>query len=151
VAYLQDTWATQDIHVVRAEGGAARQLTRASRFIGNPRGNSAGQAPVWSPDGSRLFYTQDGVWYVADVATGEAVTFGPPDERRGEPSFSPDGTRLLYMSRGRLHVADSTSAQVLRTIEIEGRGIGRPIWSPDGRRLAVTSGTGGRSFTVVPP
>jgi dipeptidyl aminopeptidase/acylaminoacyl peptidase len=151
VAYLQDTWATQDIHVVRAEGGAARQLTRASRFIGNPRGNSAGQAPVWSPDGSRLFYAQDGVWYVADVATGEAVTFGPPDERRGEPSFSPDGTRLLYMSRGRLHVADSTSAQVLRTIEIEGRGIGRPVWSPDGRRLAVTSGTGGRSFTVVPP
>jgi dipeptidyl aminopeptidase/acylaminoacyl peptidase len=151
VAYLQDTWATQDIHIVPAEGGAARQLTRAERFIGNPRGNSAGQPPVWSPDGSRLFYTQDGVWYVADVATGETVTFGPPDERRGEPSFSPDGTRVLYMSRGRLHVADAASAQVLRTIGIEGRSIGRPVWSPDGQRLAVSSGTGGRSFTLVPP
>src|SRR5688500_825732 len=51
VAYLHDDWMRQDLYVVPAVGGEPRRLSRAERFIGNPRGNSAGQPPVWSPDG----------------------------------------------------------------------------------------------------
>ena len=60
IAYLQDDWRSQQIFVAGADGGPARQLSQAVRFIGNPRGSSFGQAPVWAPDSSALLYGQDG-------------------------------------------------------------------------------------------
>jgi Tol biopolymer transport system component len=47
LAFLQDDWQRQQIYVVAAAGGEPRQLSKAERFIGDPRGGSAGQAPVW--------------------------------------------------------------------------------------------------------
>ena len=54
ILYVQDDWSSQDLFVVDLNGGAARKLSRSVRFLGNPRGNSAGQPPVWSPDGSEI-------------------------------------------------------------------------------------------------
>ena len=151
VAYLQDDWNTQDVYVADVDGGAARRLSRSVRFIGNPRGSSAGQAPVWSPDGGEILYGQDGGIKIATVATGEVTDFGGPSEPRTGGSYSPDGTRILFGSKGRLHLHDRATGAVRAVVSPEGKSLGGPVWSPDGTRLAVSANTPGKSFTLVPP
>jgi dipeptidyl aminopeptidase/acylaminoacyl peptidase len=150
VAYLHDDWMRQDLYVVPAVGGEPRRLSRAERFIGNPRGNSAGQPPVWSPDGSEILYGQDGGLKIVSVNGGRISDFGPAEEPRGNGSYSPDGKSIVYASRGRLYVA-ARDAGVVRDIQIAGKSLSGPLWSPDGRRLAFSASTPGQSFTLVPP
>ena len=51
LAFASDNGQVQgDIHTVRADGTDLRQLTNASRAFGQD------QAPVWSPDGTRIAF-----------------------------------------------------------------------------------------------
>ena len=54
VAFMQDDWSRQQLYVAAADGGEPRQLSESERFIGDPRGGSAGQAPTWSPMAGKL-------------------------------------------------------------------------------------------------
>ena len=151
IAFLQDDWATQNLYVVDAGGGEPRKLSRSTRFIGNPRGNSAGQAPVWSPDGAEILYAQDGVLKIVSVPGGEIRDFGAPGEQRSGGSYSPDGASILFSSKGRLQLFDRRSGAARALPAPEGRSLGGALWSPDGTRLAVSAGVPGESFTLVPP
>lgn len=89
---------------------------------------------------------------VLDIATGKhtVLTSGQVDD--SSPSWSPDGTRIAFLSK-RAHadpdrtanqdlwVIDAregtTPRQVTSTPESES---GRPVWSPDGSRIAVLLG-----------
>lgn len=150
IAYLQDDWATQDIYVVDSTGGEPRRLSRSTRFIGNPRGNSAGQAPVWSPDSRELLYAQDDTLKLVTVASGEIRDFGAPGESRSGGAFSPDGSRILFSSKGRPQIFERATSAVRAVPAPDGRSLGGASWSPDGTRLAVSAGTPGESFTLVP-
>jgi dipeptidyl aminopeptidase/acylaminoacyl peptidase len=149
IAYLQDNWTRQDLYVVPAAGGQPRRLSQAERFIGNPRGNSAGQPPVWSPDSSEILYGQDGALKIVSVNDGRIRDFAPSEEAKGNASYSPDGKALVYGSRGRLYVAPRESGAP-REIQTAGRALGGPLWSPDARRLAFSANTLAQSFTLAP-
>ncbi|MGH8188705.1 MAG: TolB family protein, partial [Steroidobacteraceae bacterium] len=86
LAYLQDDWDRQQLFVVPASGGTPRQLSKAERFIGDPRTGSAGQAPQWSPDGQEILYVQDGDLQLVNVADGRVVALTSTQERESNPT-----------------------------------------------------------------
>lgn len=92
--------------------------------------------PVWSPDSTRLAFTQptqDGAsLVVADMAAGELRTLAaslPGVRSSWDPvTWSPDGSKILV---GQL-LLDAADGQVLQRIEVID---GMPFWSSDGQRL----------------
>ena len=101
--------------VVGADGSGARQLV------------SGGFDPVWSPDGSHVYYWRDGLW----VVRADGVNPRQISTSGHSPVWSPDGTRMAYEDDGVWVVgADGSGARQL----VSG---GRDLtWSPDGSRIS---------------
>ena len=89
--------------------------------------------------------------WLCDAETGKAeqLTKGPYDD--GAPAWSPDGLRIAFVSdRGPesdrrpnsdLHVIEAKAgAEPRRLTDFLGPDDGRPVWSPDGRRIAFLRG-----------
>ena len=97
----------------------------------------------------KRLYTHVGIFELA-TKTAKMITSGNADDR--SPSWSPDGKRIAFLSKRGHADPDRTSnedvwlvearegaepRQITRTDESEG---GRPVFSPDGSRIAVTIG-----------
>ncbi|MET7881626.1 amidohydrolase family protein [Streptomyces avermitilis] len=113
--------------------------------------------PALSPDGTRLACLDlTGRLVVRDLATGaERVLVTPlgTGGLPGRPSWSPDGRHLALCDRGRLNlrfregynlvrIVDSTTGAdrlyaVAPHVSLADRYDSGPVWSPDGRWLAV--------------
>jgi Tol biopolymer transport system component len=130
------------IYVLAADGSGRRLLT-------------AGERPVWAPDGRRLAYVDrvDRALYVLDVdADSEPVRVSPPGVGAGReepwtaPAWSPDGRRIAFVGS----LADGgPTAWVVDSAGAGGRVLPgsdyltvTPSWSPDSRRLAFVSTRG---------
>ena len=114
--------------------------------------------PVWSPDSRRLVYvsTRDGEprLYLYDFTTGTERPLSAGGGDRG-PAFSPDGTKVAFLRNRRdlrvVEIRDNGApvekslAQGLFGDSLRTDG---PVWSPDGRWLAVL-GVGEKSFSNV--
>jgi len=107
----------------------------------------------WSPDSSRIVVSisvDSGVWVVpASGRGGRRIT--PPSQVFWS-TWSPDGRQLAYVYNGELWVvnADGTGPRAL----ISGVGAGwKPLWSPDGHRIAFQTqegwGDGGAKVMIV--
>lgn len=118
------------------------------KVASNPGINSA---PAWSPDGSRLALTlsKDGnpEIYILHVGSKllQRVTDNPAIDT--EPTWSSDGKTLAFTSdRGGSPQIYSTrvdgDGQVKR-ISFTGSYNAGPVYSPDGKRIAVVNGDGG--------
>ncbi|HEX8205812.1 MAG TPA: DPP IV N-terminal domain-containing protein [Solirubrobacteraceae bacterium] len=114
------------------------------------------QGPSWSPDGTKIVYSQDNdIWIMdADGSDAEQLTdTSGLNERR--PTFSPDGTRIVYSDNTDydLHVMDADGSDQ-DTITPDGfTDAYGPDWSPDGTRIVFTGTNGDESdglFTVAP-
>ena len=130
--------------------GAAQVPFQYFTCLLDPGTESGGvrSSPVWSPDGTRIAYSNDGIWVVNTDGTGQQqlTTSGYG------PVWSPDGTRIAYSNDGIWVVnTDGTGQQQLT---ISGYG---PVWSPDGTRIAYsndgiwvvnTDGTGQQQLTI---
>ena len=126
------------------------------RSPGEPRritpSDLADDAPVWSPDGTRILYTADS----PDQPAGnrrEIFTMRPDgsDPRRltfngaadTAPTWSPDGTRIAWLSDldGDLELfvmnADGSGR---RQVTFDSRRQWEPNWSPDGRWIIFPRG-----------
>lgn len=134
-----------DLYLVDAATGAM-SLAFARRPVGTP---------AWSPDGARIaFFMPDsagmGAIHVLKLATGRvrkvlaAVT---ADEQLSYPVWTPDSQQLLFVTR-RWAARDSEMIRNdLGVVNLDGTGLRRltrrsnyflsPVWSPDGRKLAV--------------
>ncbi len=159
------------IWTVPVAGGQPRRLTEGRPGPGDPR-SAADRAPHWSPDGKWILYetgrrgNADLGVVSADGLTQTLLTSSPADQESA--AWSPDGTRIAYIERsrdyfsGRLVVAefDTLSGQfkgepkVLYTAK-EDRGGGwdlrRPVWSPDGKSLAIIlQDTGWNKIYLIP-
>jgi Tol biopolymer transport system component len=113
--------------------------------------------PVWAPDGTKIYYRNDGSGLFEKSAAGS----GPPrrllDQFVNGPSqVSRDGKWLLYFAGGPTRTLDvvvlpltgsATPKPVVETAfsEVE------PQWSPDGRWLAYVSNETGRNEVYVQP
>ena len=130
-----------------ADGGDAMRITNTAAIESQP---------VWSADSRTLAYVsaRDNAQhvYLYDVAAGQetALTNGPAVDL--SPAFSPDGKSLLYLrDRRELHVLEleSKADRVVSTGAF-GDAIDRPqpMWSPDGRWIALFT-VGAKQFTNV--
>jgi Tol biopolymer transport system component/DNA-binding winged helix-turn-helix (wHTH) protein len=132
------------IHVVRPDGSEDRELTEIRSQV---------YGLCWTPDSSRvIFASEQGgptMLYSVDVETKrqQSVTRGPGVCT--SPTMSPDGQRLVFSFAHRrwyLFLADEPGGEARRVL-VE-PGIQAAALSPDGKRIAVASGTEAQSPAV---
>jgi Tol biopolymer transport system component len=135
-----------DLFVANSDGSALRNLTNDA-----PRDRGA----FWASDGRILFYSDregpDEIWSInPDGSELRQVTL--TEGVRLQPVSSPDGSKLVASGGNwRLFVHDSKDSSVAAVelprfpdaLRAEGGGSTLVEWSPDGRHLTGTNGTGG--------
>jgi TolB protein len=136
------------IFLMNADGTGLQQLTD------DPTPSDAyspyDDAPRWSPDGTRILFTRNGVLHVMN-ADGTGVTSLANADGAGSPAWSPDGTRIAYGSFWdgmdiRIRNADGSNRVSLTTDTTQEGG---PSWSPDGQWLVFERIVDGRARLFV--
>ena len=191
---------TEHLYVMNADGSGIRQLTTqpGARFSSgawfpdgrivflqggetysmNVDGSSVAPFSVgghnivgWSPDGSKLAFTDSGNYSVMN-ADGTNVT--QLTNARGGAGFSPDGTKLVFVTTASSIVdgepmvwpsnwaifvlnADDSGLKLMAShsagygVVAAGPGVGAllggPVWSPDGTAIAINVDADNFSFT----
>ena len=144
VAFVSDRGGQRGIWLIAAAGGSPRKLVETLPV----------SSLSWSRDGTAIVYaasagTWPGLWSVsvADGQVRQIKTSGAV----GEPVWSPTSDRIAYLEPSTTGPAfvglsfiapdgDPRSAKALKAPDISaGFSNGQLAWSPDGRRLAVTS------------
>jgi Tol biopolymer transport system component len=118
------------------ENGKSRQLTHL------PGGAAE---PTWSPDGSQILFAgatskgRDSDIFVMQADGSRVRLVARTDGYDRRPDWSPDGSQIVFDTYGEIWVASVDDGQVSR-IPVktpQGRSAA-PLWSPDGRWIAVT-------------
>jgi hypothetical protein len=125
--------------IVRSDGSGAHELL--------PGGQGSQTGVSWSPDGTRLIYSEAGKLYLTDPSgsapqvadTGASSGCAAPCNVDGSPAFSSDGTKLVFTrdhNNGSSVIAtmDLASGRVTELSSTDPAG-GRPGWSPDGKQI----------------
>jgi len=137
-----------ELFMVPAAGGTPRRVTREGGI---------NTSPSWSPDGHRIVFTSDRSGtpqlYVADVDGGisRRLTFG--GTWNDLASWSPTGDLVAYSARQsdgfRVAVVDPSGLDGERLVTTGPGSEEHPSWAPNGRHVAFSSGSGGRSGIYV--
>ncbi len=125
-----------DICVMDPSGSHFRELTRDGK-------NAA--APAWSPDGTRIAFSENGAAedtteiYVmnADGSNARQLTHL---KHISWPTWSPDGKKIavgMDVDTGRVWVMDADGSHA-QELPVFGKFNWFPAWSPDGKTIALT-------------
>ena len=135
IAFAYESSGSRErVGVVRADGTEQRFVTD---------GSVAASMPAWSPDGTELVMSYQGIvgrnpqlWAIGVNGTGlRAVPIG--DHAGRSPSWSPNGQQLVFDDFHGLFMVkpDGSGFRALLTDEYDN---GVPQWSPDGNWIAFT-------------
>ena len=112
--------------------------------------------PTWAPDGSAVAFLKGfkELWRI-DVAVVDGVPEGSDPQlilaeldynQIRKPQWSPEGDEIFYMAQGddsyELRAVSAGGGTPRVVYDPPSRGIGRPTFSPDGSRIAFTTGAG---------
>lgn len=139
IAYLGEQNSQVTVYVANADGLQRRALFSSI---------SGALALVWSPDGRYLLTLRPidlalRALYLIEVETG--VGRDLVQDNLISPAWSPDGTRIAYYTQNagpqgdiEIWLIDLAGGEP-RFLSYAGRFVGGLTWSPDGRRLALSS------------
>ncbi|NJD11417.1 MAG: hypothetical protein FIB01_13590 [Gemmatimonadetes bacterium] len=141
---------TYDLLVVDSDGFGQRRLGGVAGLI---------FSPAWSPDGTRLLYTQNqGGWKLVerDVASGTVRTIDVGQANMiTTPGYSPDGRRVAFamwqttaMELYEYNLAERCCLKRLTTVRGDDQS---PTYSPDGSRIAFMATRLGLPHIYVMP
>ncbi|MEM9328654.1 MAG: amidohydrolase family protein [Bacteroidota bacterium] len=152
IAYCSDQDGPFGIWTMKSDGTAPRKVLETGSSI---------SGMDWSPDGGSIAFTQSfgpkiGVLKVLDLATGETISLGMQmGSSVGTPTWSPDGKTIavsalspyssLYregVNRIMLFAAEGGRQRIQKAPEhwsFGVRGNDGPVWSPDGKHMALVS------------
>ena len=136
------------LYTVRPNGFGLRRI----------RGTAGATAAAWLPDGHSIIFSVAGdkVFTVGSDGSRLALllTTSGPDDLDGA-KWSPDGTRVVYAVDRRLGGDEGGFAEDVWVMRADGTGRLRvfhenccigysatPIWSPDGKQIAIAAGPG---------
>ncbi len=104
----------------------------------------------WSPDGSRLVFTANGIYTVNADGTG-LQQLVVTDDINAQPSWSPDGTKIVFSSDRdgdrEIYVINTDGSDLTRLTNTPGDD-GDPSWSPDGTQIVFASDRDGQGFEL---
>jgi WD40 repeat protein len=128
------------IFVMDADGSGKLPLTDAASLTSRPS---------WSPDGTRIVYSRlessETVEVISTDGSGEPTRLVTGDR----PAWSLDGTRIVYLADCRVWSMAPDGSDPVVIVELSRlrarhcRPYGGPVWSPDGRKLALATVGGG--------
>jgi Tol biopolymer transport system component len=171
IAFQGFKGGTFHIWLMKPDGSGVRQLTDGHGDDREPRISPDGTKVVFASD--RAMKGNYDIW-VADIVSGKLSqkTFGSEEEY--EPTWSPDGSTIGFISgvgvaRGHgvsvagLDLKTVDAAGTIKTIHslsnagggasgdplAQGGHLDSPAWSPDGKTLAYTVTSGGKSELTV--
>jgi TolB protein len=142
--------ANVDVYVVQANGRGKRRLTRHPAVEGNP---------AWSPDGRTIAFTRRGAGFQIHTYVMNADGSGKRRLTHNggihfSVAWSPDGQKLLFERPNPRHAGSAAAAargdwpEEVYIMNADGSGQrrltrnpardGGPVWSPDGRKIALT-------------
>jgi Tol biopolymer transport system component len=146
IVFAKRTSGGAAIYAIGAAGGNLEQLTTIRRVSWECgcRSGDFDDHPVWSPGGRRIAFTRGRGVYVMNADGGGAHRIASASDAEDyDPAWSPDGElafvrsrpgesgfveEILIASRDGNHSSDVKPASH--------RGYRRPVWSPEGDRLA---------------
>lgn len=111
-------------------------------------GASTQGQPVWSPDGTRLLYVEEGKLYLTDASGGmhEPVDTGcaAPCAQDLQLSFSSDGRAIVFVRHSTdeagsfaavIATMDLATGRVVELRSTRSEATGGPAWSPDAKQI----------------
>ena len=167
IAYFTDNDSLAfDIFLINPDGSGRTRITDDKFSVPSQFGGTFDMAPAWSPDGTKLAFVSNRHGRLGQIysmnADGTNITRLSDDTSWDQdPAWSPDGSKIAFtrgggcvivLSRSKGGLAaedDDPCTPFIYLMNVDGAnrvnlsqipGV-RPVWSPDGTRIAFSSPT----------